>query len=427
MDVVLFLGLIVLSLLLLRRYLIYRDYIRHLAESLEVRQSYLFEGESDPSSSKDMQRLTEKINSIILENAQLKQARANHLEQLEATLSNMLEGAIILDGNNHILMVNNALRNSFRDWIGQKKIVGQRFEVLFSSSSLLSIISKMKAGEVNEPVEIELIQGSDRRWVRVSGALMGTDSPDREGLILLIFYEITRQKELEVVRREFVANVSHELRTPVTIIKGYVDTLLQDFEKMPREQRQRFLAKLGKNVDRMHDLLMDLLSLAKIESSQPGPSLEAVSLHAFIRQILANFMDQLEHHKMGLELALSEKEIVLKADSSKLEQVFENLLQNAIKYTPENSTLHIGTELVETGIKIWVEDNGKGIPEADLPRIFERFYRVEKGRSRDKGGTGLGLSIVKRIISFHGGTVKAENAESGGLRISIWLPAPKND
>ena len=141
----------------------------------------------------------------------------------------MLEGVIILDGNNRILMANNALRDSFSRWIGSDEIIGQRLEVLFSNSSLLTIIDQIKAGEASEPAEIEFIQSNERRWVRVSGAKARSDSPNAEDLTLLIFYEITRRKELETIRREFVANVSHELRTPVTIIKGYADTLNQDF------------------------------------------------------------------------------------------------------------------------------------------------------------------------------------------------------
>lgn len=423
MDVFFILLLIGLLLYFFRKYLLYRSYVKHLADSLKVRQSYLFEGESEPGSSKQMAKLTKRINLLIHENTKLQQKQASHLGQLEATLENMLEGVIVLDSNNHILLANNALRASFSSWMGEVEIVGQRLEVLFSSSKLMSIIDSIKAGGANEPEEVELIQASDRRWVRVSGAQARSDSADSDALIMLIFYEITHQKELESVRREFVANVSHELRTPVTIIKGYVDTLTQDYETMSESNKRLFLNKLKKNADRMNDLLMDLLSLAKIESTDPGTSFERVGLNAIIRQVLANYTDRLLDHKMELELQLSDTEIVLQANRSKLEQVFENLFHNAAKYTPEHSTLRVGTQQNEGEVQIWVEDNGGGIPEADLPRVFERFYRVEKGRSRDKGGTGLGLSIVKRIIALHNGSVIAQNADGGGLSIKITIPS----
>lgn len=422
MDVVFILILLGFLLFFLRKYLSYRSYVKHLAESLEAKQSYLFEGESEPGSSKQMIRLTNRINLLIQENTKLQQEQASHLGQLEATLENMLEGVVVLDNNNHILLANNALRTSFSSWMGEEEIVGQRLEVLFSSSKLMSIIESIKAGGANEPKEIELIQASDRRWVRVSGVQARSDTANSEDLIMLIFYEITHQKELEAVRREFVANVSHELRTPVTIIKGYVDTLTQDYDTMSESNKRLFINKLKKNADRMNDLLMDLLSLAKIESTDPGTSFERVGLNELIRQVLANFTDRLLEHKMDLDLQLTEKEIILQANRSKLEQVFENLFHNAAKYTPERSTLRVKTQEKEGSVRIIVEDNGGGIPEVDLPRIFERFYRVEKGRSRDKGGTGLGLSIVKRIIALHNGTVVAQHAKDGGLSIRITIP-----
>lgn len=422
MDVFIILLLIGLLLYFFRKYLLYRNYVKHLADSLKVRQSYLFEGESEPGSSKQMGKLTKRINLLIHENTKLQQKQASHLGQLEATLENMLEGVIVLDSNNHILLANNALRHSFSSWMGDDEIVGQRLEVLFSSSKLMAIIDSIKAGGAKGPEEVELIQASDRRWVRVSGAQARSDSAESDALIMLIFYEITHQKELEAVRREFVANVSHELRTPVTIIKGYIDTLTQDYETMSESNKRLFINKLKKNADRMNDLLMDLLSLAKIESTDPGTSFERVGLNALILQVLANYTDRLLEHKMELELLLSGTEIVLQANRSKLEQVFENLFHNAAKYTPEHSTLRVGTQQMKGEVQIWVEDNGGGIPEADLPRVFERFYRVEKGRSRDKGGTGLGLSIVKRIIALHNGTVIAQHAEGGGLSIKITIP-----
>lgn len=422
MDVIIILFLSITVIYFLRRYLLYRNFVRHLADSLKKRQSYLFEGESEPRKSKYMRRLTKRINKLILENTQLNQARTSHTEQLEATLENMREGVIILDGNNRILMANNALRSSFSRWIGSQEIVGQRLEVLFSNSSLLAIIDQIKAGKASEPAEIEFILSNEKRWVRVSGSKAKSDSPNAEDLTLLIFYEITRRKELDTIRREFVANVSHELRTPVTIIKGYADTLIQDYESLSRENMQKFLGKLQKNADRMHDLLMDLLSLAKIESTDVGFPKEPVDLNALAQQVLANFSDRLLEHQMEVDLQLSPSAVDIEADRSKLEQVLENLLNNATLYTPTGSTLAIGTRNEGEEARVWVQDNGTGIPEADLPRIFERFYRVEKGRSRDQGGTGLGLSIVKRIVSLHHGSVHAENVKGGGLRIEISLP-----
>ena len=421
MDAFLIVLLLVLLLVCLRRYLLYRNFVKNLAEALEAKQRYL-SAKGPMLGSKHVPRLTSIINRMIEENSQLRQSRASHLEQLEAILANMLEGALILDESNRIIMANNALRNSFSNWIKDSEIEGQRLEVLFTSSDLLTTVNLIKLGEAPQSSEIELMQADKSRWVRVSGAHLGKDDPESEDLTLLIFFEITRQKELESASREFVANVSHELRTPLTIIKGYVDTLNQDFELMPNRRKLKFLNKLRKNVERMYNLLMDLLSLTKIESTEAGRNWTKVHLNALIREVLANLGDRLEGHGMSLNLELPDYEIGVWADESKLGQVLENLVDNAIKYTPENSTLAIGTQRDNREATVWVEDNGFGIPETDLPRIFERFYRVDKGRSREKGGTGLGLSIVNRIIALHRGSVMGENVEGGGLRITFKLP-----
>mgnify|MGYP003113749099 CR=1 FL=1 len=422
MDVFAILVLSICLIFFFRRYIIYRNYVKHLGASLKARQSYLFEGESETLKSKHMRRLTNRINQLILENSILNQARDSHSEQLEATLENMREGVVILGGGNRILMANKALRNSFSSWIGAQDITGQRLEVLFSNSALLTIIEQIKTGNTCEPAEIEFIQSNEKRWVRVSGAKAKADSPDAEDLILLIFYEITQKKERETIRREFVANVSHELRTPVTIIKGYADTLNDDFETMSPENRLKFLSKLQKNADRMNDLLEDLLSLAKIDSTATTSPQESIGLNALANRVLSNYSDRLLEHRMKLIPQFAADEINVRVDRSKMEQVLENLLNNATKYTPTGSELIIGTKRLNHEASIWVQDNGNGVPEADLPRIFERFYRVEKGRSRDQGGTGLGLSIVKRIAALYNGSVHAENAEGGGLRIEITLP-----
>ncbi len=422
MDVFLIVLLLVLLLVYLRRYLLYRNFVKNLAESLEAKQRYLSAKGPILLGSKHVLRLTNIINRMIEENSQLRQSRASHLEQLEAILANMLEGALILDERNRIILANNALRNSFSNWIKDSEIEGQRLEVLFTSSDLLTTVNLIKRGEAPQSSEIELMQADESRWVRVSGAYLGKDNPESDDLTLLIFFEITRQKELESASREFVANVSHELRTPLTIIKGYVDTLNQDFELMPDGRKLKFIKKLRKNVERMYNLLMDLFSLTKIESTETAHNWTKVHLNTLVREVLANLTDRLEGHGMTLNLELPDSEIEVWADESKLGQVLENLVDNAIKYTPENSTLVIGTRRDNREATVWVEDNGFGIPQTDLPRIFERFYRVDKGRSREKGGTGLGLSIVKRIIDLHRGSVMGENVEGGGLRITFKLP-----
>ncbi|MBC9890555.1 MAG: hypothetical protein F7B06_12110, partial [Opitutae bacterium] len=189
MDVFLIVLLVVLLLVYLRQYLLYRNFVKNLAESLEARQRYLSAKGPILLGSKHVLRLTNIINRMIEENSQLRQSRASHLEQLEAILANMLEGALILDERNRIILANNALRNSFSNWIKDSEIEGQRLEVLFTSSDLLTTVNLIKRGEAPQSSEIQLMQADESRWVRVSGAYLGKHNPESDDLTLLIFFE----------------------------------------------------------------------------------------------------------------------------------------------------------------------------------------------------------------------------------------------
>lgn len=416
------LALSATSLYLLRRNLQMRSYVRHLHEALENRQSYLIEGTRSTCTSKDFRQLTAAVNALIVENVELLQTRASQLKQLEATLGNMQEGVLILDDSNRVLHANDALVSTFSSRFKHQAIVGQRIEVFFSSSDLLDCITKVRADQFTEPRELELAHGGQTSWVRVSCAKLQANTEGAAAPILVIFHDITRTKQLENMRKEFVANVSHELRTPVTIIKGYVDTLYQDFGVMPEASKLKFLEKLRRNVDRMYNLLLDLLSLARLEANETRIQGTSIDINHLLRRSVENYQDRFEQARMKSALNLAPENPKVWGDTIKLEQVIENLMENALKYIPPQSTIEVGSSVDESGILVWVEDNGTGIPEEDLPRIFERFYRVDKGRSREKGGTGLGLSIVKRIIGLHDGTVSAENVEGGGFRILMRFP-----
>jgi len=416
------LGLLLVCTFLLRRYLQMRGYMKHLHEALESRQSYLVATETTLPTTRYLAKLTESVNALIIENTELHQARVGHLKQLEATLGNMQEGVMILDDSNRVIHANDALIKTFSTRFESQAIEGQRVEVFFSSSQLLDCITQTRLDRFNEPRELELAHGNTVNWVRVSCAKLKTELSGDTAPILIIFHDITRQKQLEGMRKEFVANVSHELRTPVTIIKGYVDTLFQDFTIMPDEHKVKFINKLRRNVDRMYNLLLDLLSLARLEARETRLEATSLDINHLLRRVVERNQDRFETANMLSKLSLSKERPRIMGDAIKLEQVIENLLDNAMKYIPEQSTIEVGSDVVDNSVLIWVEDNGTGIPEADLPRIFERFYRVDKGRSRDKGGTGLGLSIVKRTIALHEGHVDAENVEGGGFRINMHFP-----
>ena len=237
-----------------------------------------------------------------------------------------------------------------------------------------------------------------------------------------MLHDITKQKMLESVRKDFVANVSHELRTPLSIIKGYIETLVDGHQTMPLGDRDRFLRTIHRHTDRLNSLLEDLLTLSRLESRSPGLRRDPTPL----ADLLTSAMDDMRARSTAgehvLSLTVDPAVGLVPVDSIKIIQVCENLLDNALKYTPDGSRIDVSARPLGSEVEVCVRDNGPGIPEADIPHIFERFYRVDKGRSRDKGGTGLGLSIVKHIVQLHGGRVWVESELGKGTAFYFTLP-----
>ena len=228
----------------------------------------------------------------------------------------------------------------------------------------------------------------------------------------------------ESIRRDFVANVSHELRTPVAIVKGFAETLDDDYEDLSGKKRREFIGKIRKNSDRLCSLVEDLLRLAELESPSHALSLANGTLGQVAQNIVERFEEHLDQPTQSIQLELAEEKETISFDPVKIERVIENLLDNALRYARDFSIITIRTILDgEAGeIRCEVEDDGCGIPEKDIPHLFERFYRVDKGRSRESGGTGLGLSIVKHIVELHGGSIGVRSDVDKGTTFFFTLP-----
>ena len=397
----------------------HREAVRGLYEAIREKRPLFSESDTGEKSDDDWARLRSATNELIAEVAYLNQIRSGQLAQLEATLGSLQEAVLIVDADNRIVLANPALQAIFP---GARNILHQRLEAVLHSVAFLRYVDAVRSGRVESQREIEFVEGTGSVWIEVTGTLVASPDDPQAAWVLFVLHDITRQKMLEGVRKDFVANVSHELRTPLSIIKGYIETLVDSHQAMPLEDRDRFLRTIQRHAERLNSLLEDLLTLSRLESANPDLRREPTPLAA----LLTNAVDDMRGRSAASEHVLSltaDPAIgLVPIDPIKITQVCENLLDNALKYTPGGSHIDVTARLLDAEVEICVRDNGPGIPEADIPHLFERFYRVEKGRSRDKGGTGLGLSIVKHIVQLHGGRVWVESDLAKGTSFYFTLP-----
>ena len=367
----------------------------------------------------DWDHLCHAANELIAEVNRLQQLRSGQLTQLEATLGSLQEAVLIVDATNHILLANNALHSIFPR---ATNILGQRLELILQSAVFLQYVENVRKNEAQPQYEVEFAEGNRSIWVEVTGSKIPSLTGDKDPWALFVLHDITKQKKLEAVRKDFVANVSHELRTPLSVIKGYIETLVDGHQDMPLEDRERFMRTIQRHTERLNSLLEDLLALSRLESINPGLRRESTDLAQLIKGIQEDYRVRPTAAEHKISATIDPAISVLLIDPLKITQVLENLIDNAVKYTPKGSHINVSTQQRENKIEICIRDNGPGIPEADLPHIFERFYRVDKGRSREKGGTGLGLSIVKHIVQLHGGQVRVESKLGQGTAFFFTLP-----
>ena len=258
------------------------------------------------------------------------------------------------------------------------------------------------------------------RHVEMSAVAM-KDHVDLTTGAVVLFHDITQLKRLDQIRSDFVANVSHELRTPLSILRGYIETLV-DNPKTSREELSRILRVMERHSKRLGLLVEDLLSLAQLESSNTNLEIDQVRLPELFDHILRDWKEKLGEKNLKVIVHLAQDASPIRADETRLQEVLYNLLENAVKYSRENGEIRVQAARRGSEIVLSVSDDGIGISKDDLPRIFERFYRADKARTREFGGTGLGLAIVKHIAQLHGGRVEAESEPGRGTSIRVVLP-----
>ncbi|MDD5226249.1 MAG: ATP-binding protein [Candidatus Omnitrophica bacterium] len=337
--------------------------------------------------------------------------------KISVILSHMNEGVIAIDRCKQYIMANPAAEKIFgftaTDAPGKSLIEITRHPQIESIVDTAFREQRTASGEVQ-------ISGKVKKTLHVSVIVLASYIRDIGGI--LVFHDMTEIRRLENIRKEFVANVSHELRTPLTSIKGFVETLLGGASKDPLTN-EKFLKIVAEEADRLGRLVEDILTLGEIEQGATLVKKETINLSSVLPAILERFKNQLQGKKIAVENRIPEDSLRLSGDRDKVHQVFVNLLGNAIKFNKPEGKIVLSADQSPKGVTITIEDSGIGIPEEALGRIFERFFRVDKARSKELGGTGLGLAIVKHIMEAHGGYASCQSKPGQGSRFSVFFPA----
>lgn len=359
-------------------------------------------------------QLQEKIVSI--------QQEHNRMETL---LARMVEGVLALDGNGKALFANAAFCGMVG--ISPEKLTGRSYLEIVRNDPLAEYTAALLAGrELPEPGsrqlesrEITFTSSSAERTFAVQASRIREENSPVA--LILVFHDITRIKKVEQIRKDFVANVSHELRTPLTALKGSTEVLL-DGAYADQEHCKKFLAIMDKQLSSLQNLVGDMLRLASMEDAHAAVRREKVELHDVIKDIVALLESLAARKGQHLKVTLPAEPVHMTVDPQQISDALMNLIDNAIKYSQDGATIELRAWR-EDGLTLQVRDNGPGIPSDQLPRIFERFYRLDRSRSREMGGTGLGLAIVRHCVENHGGTVNVESTLGSGSSFTIHLPS----
>ena len=366
----------------------------------------------------ESEQLGQAFNEIAIQLNQRIEIILNQRNEQEAVFSSMVEGVIAVDNNENILRINQAAYNILK--ISEKNIEGVKLQYVIKNVELQELI--LFALQQDTSVKQEIIIHNNIEQVLLAQSAPLLDIHKNKCGTLVVFNDITKLKEFELQRKEFVANVSHELRTPLTAIQGLSETLIE-YPNLAQDKRDNFTNVIHTHSIRLEGIIENLLTLSKIEKETEVDDIDFADESITLALSNAIFLCKDRALERNISIKLNHAEdIIFKHNSSLIEQAIINLLNNAIKYSNGNSEIKITVIKQNNKVEISVEDQGSGIPEEHLSRLFERFYRVDKARSRELGGTGLGLSIVKHIVLAHNGTVNVKSEINKGSVFSLTLP-----
>ena len=333
--------------------------------------------------------------------------------RMAAILAGMVEGVIVVDSQGRMRLANDAARQMLRL---DNLAVGRHYIEIIRHPAIKTLVAESLAGGAPAPVELS----PPRDPARILTARAAPSDAGGGFGVVVVLHDITDLRRADQVRRDFVANVSHELRTPLTAVRGYLEALGEP--DVDADDRRRFLEILMSNTRRMERLVKDLLRLARLDAGQETLELGSCDVRELLQSVIEELKPSLEARRQEVAIETGTGALRVTADPAKLHDVLRNLIGNATTYAPEASRIRVAVERQEGSTRISVTDEGPGIPDKDVSRIFERFYRVDKSRARDPGGTGLGLAIVKHLVELHGGRVRVENAPGAGACFTIELP-----
>jgi two-component system phosphate regulon sensor histidine kinase PhoR len=367
----------------------------------------------------EIDSLIEALNQMAVQLEDRLNTIVRQKNELTAVLSSMAEGVIAVDMDERIISINKAGARIFEDL--PQNLLNRSIPEAIRNPDLQKFINRALSSKENIEEDITLYQRGERILYVHHTPL--EDAGGRQSGILVVLNDVTHLRKLENIRKDFAANVSHEIKTPLTAIKGFVETLRTGEVADPKET-ERFLAIIEKHVNRLTAIIEDLMKLSKIEQQDETSDirLEESSVKSVILSAIQTCREKLEAKNITVDLVCPE-DISTRLDSTLMTQALVNLLDNAINYSREKSDIQISATLKDQELRIIVQDHGIGIPKEHLSRLFERFYRVDKARSRELGGTGLGLAIVKHIAHAHGGRVSVDSTFGKGSTFSLHLPA----
>jgi two-component system, OmpR family, phosphate regulon sensor histidine kinase PhoR len=368
---------------------------------------------------KNPHRIGLELENIFARQQELERQIAGRESGTQTILGAMQDGVLVVDARSRITLMNPTFKKLF-DLRGPP--VGVPLVEAVRHATLDQLIAEtLSTGDAMRS-ELNLADSRTRseRHIEVSAVPIKKADNETTGAVVL-FHDITELKQLDQIRREFVANVSHELRTPLSILHGYIEVLLDEPETS-RDELTRILSIMERHSKRLQGLVNDLLSLAQLESSQAKLELSVVRVDELFNNLIRDWKEKLAAKNLKVIVDLPSETLTLRANGTRLEEVLHNLLDNAVKFSRENGQIHLRATRRGSEMVLSVADDGLGIGKEHLPRIFERFYRADKARSRELGGTGLGLAIVKHIAQLHGGGVEAESELGRGTTIRVVLP-----